>query len=88
MIQCWNALIILFCTPHDDNIQKFDTIWDEVLLSMTKIPSDDILESLYKVRTREHGQLKTELELYDMEIHQKYVPNCQKLNDHHGEEDF
>ena len=31
---------------HDDNIQEFDTRWDEVLLSMSKIPSDDILERL------------------------------------------
>ena len=31
---------------RDDNIQEFDTRWDEVLLSMSKIPSDDILESL------------------------------------------
>ena len=30
-------------TLHDDNIQEFDTRWDEVLLSMSKIPSDDIL---------------------------------------------
>ena len=45
-----------------------------------KIPSDDILESLYKLRTRESVQLKTVLELYDMEIHQKIsVPNDQKL---------
>ena len=35
-------------TLHDDNIQEFDTRWDEVLLLMSKIPSDDILESLYK----------------------------------------
>ena len=33
-------------TLHDDNIQEFDSRWDEVLLSMTKIPSDVILERL------------------------------------------
>ena len=56
------------------------TRWDENLLSMTKIPSDDILESLYKLRIRESDQLKTALELYDMEIHQKIsMPNYQKL---------
>ena len=38
---------------------------------MSKIPSDDILESLYKLRIRESDQLKTVLELYEMEIHQK-----------------
>ena len=38
---------------------------------MTKIPSDDILEGLYKLRKRESEKLKTVLELYNMEIHQK-----------------
>ena len=33
---------------RNDNVQEFDTKWDEILLSMTKIPSDDILEGLYK----------------------------------------
>ena len=43
----------------------------EFILSMTKIPSDDILERLYKLRIRESEKLKTVLELYDLEIHQK-----------------
>ena len=38
---------------------------------MTQIPSDDILESLYKLRMRESEKLKTVLELYNMEIHRK-----------------
>ena len=38
---------------------------------MTKIPPDDILEGLYKPRIRETEKLKTVLELYDLEIHQK-----------------
>ena len=48
---------------------------------MSKIPSDSILESLYKLmRIRESAQLKTVLELYHMEIHQKIsMPNYQKL---------
>ena len=40
-------------TLHDDNIQEFDTRWDEVLLSMSKTPSYDILEGLYTLRIRE-----------------------------------
>ena len=64
----------------NDNIQEFDARWDEILLSVSKIPSDDILESLYKLRLRESAQLKTVLELYDMEIHQKIsMPDCPKL---------
>ena len=74
-------------TLHDDNIQEFDTRWDEVLLSTSKTPSDDILESLYKLRIRESDQLKTVLELYDMEIHQKTsVPNYQKVANNGAEE--
>ena len=47
---------------------------------MSKIPSDDISESLYKLIIRESAQLKTVLELYDIEIHQKIsMPNYQKL---------
>ena len=40
-------------TLRDDNVQEFDTRWDEVLLSMSQIPSDDIFESLYKLRIHE-----------------------------------
>ena len=54
--------------------------WDGILLSMTKIPPDDILEGLYKLRIRESGKLKTVLELYDLEIHQKKLgPDYHRL---------
>ena len=33
---------------RNDDIQEFDSKWDEMLLSKTKIPLDDILEGLYK----------------------------------------
>ena len=47
---------------------------------MTKIPSDDILEGLYKLRIRESEKLKTLLELYDLEIHQKKLgPDYHRL---------
>ena len=35
---------------RNDNVQEFDSKCDEILLSMTQIPSDDILEGLYKLR--------------------------------------
>ena len=56
---------------RNDDIQEFDSKWDGILLSMTKIPPDDILEGLYKLRIRESEKLKTVLELYDLETHQK-----------------
>ena len=33
---------------QNDDIQEFDSKWDEILLSMTQFPTDEILESLYK----------------------------------------
>ena len=63
-----------------DDIQEFDSKWDEILWSMTQIPSDDILESLYKLRIRESEKLKTVLELYDLETHQKKLgPDYHRL---------
>ena len=56
---------------RNDDIQEFDSKWEGILLSMTNIPSDDILTGLYKLRIRESEELKTVLELYNMEIHQK-----------------
>ena len=47
---------------------------------MTKIPHDDILEGLYKLRIRESDKLKTVLELYDLETHQKKLgPDYHRL---------
>ena len=70
---------------HDD-IQEFDSKWDGILLSMTKIPTDDILEGLYKLRIRESEKLKTVLELYDLEIHQKKLSLSQIES--YGEEKY
>ena len=56
-------------TLRDCNIRN--TIQDgmKFFCRCQKIPSDDVFESLYKLRTRESDQLKIVLELYDMEIH-------------------
>ena len=52
----------------------------EYLLAMTQILSDEILEGLYKFRIRESEQLKTVLELYDLETHQKKLgPDYHRL---------
>ena len=58
---------------RNDDIQEFDSKWDGILLSMTKISPDDILGGLYKLRIRGSEKLKTVLELYGLEIHQKKV---------------
>ena len=65
---------------RNDDIQEFDSKWDGILLSVTKIPPDDTLEGLYKLRIRESEKLKTVLELYDLETHQKKLgPDYHRL---------
>ena len=65
---------------RNDDMQEFDSKWDGILLYMMKIPPDDILEGLYKLRIRESEKLKTVLELYDLETHQKKLgPDYHRL---------
>ena len=65
---------------RNDDIQEFDSKWNGILSSMTKIPSDDILEGFYKLRIRESEKLKTVVELYNMENHQeKAGPDYHRL---------
>ena len=45
-------------TLHGDDVQNVDTRWDEVLLSISEVPTDAVLEMLYKMRIRESHQLK------------------------------
>ena len=75
-------------TLRNDDVQEFDTGWDEVLLPMSKIPYDDVLESLYKLRVRGSDQLQIVSELYDMEINQKNIEaQLSKIEDN-GEEEY
>ena len=65
---------------RNDDIQEYDSKWDGILRSMTKILPDDILEGLYKLRIRESDKLKTVLELDDLETHQKKLgPDYHRL---------
>ena len=55
---------------------------------MTKIPPDDILEGFFKLRIRESEKLKTVLELYDLEIHQKKNRTWLSHIEDNGEEKY
>ena len=75
-----NHTDLLIVVLRNDDIQEFDSKWDGILLSMTKIPHDEILEGLYKLRVRESEKLETVLELYDLETHQKKLgPDYHRL---------
>ena len=56
---------------RNDDIQELDSKWGGILLSLTNISPDDILEGVCKLRIRESEKLKTVFELYNMGIHQK-----------------
>ena len=63
-----------------DDIQDFDTRWDQALWSASEIPKDKVPESLYKMRMREKTQLQTVSAMYEQEIDQnRSLPSSQKL---------
>ena len=51
-----------------DDLQDFDTQWVEVSISIREMPSDSILESLYRTQLKKSEELKTVLAMYDMEL--------------------
>ena len=52
---------------QNDDVQDFDVRWDEALLSASEIPTDVILEGLYKSKLQDSFLLHTVLALYDQE---------------------
>ena len=52
---------------HNDDVQDFDTRWDQALLSANEIPTEMVLEGLYKPKLQDSVQLQTVLTLYDQE---------------------
>ena len=52
---------------QNDDVQDFDVRWDQALFSASDMPSDVILEGLYKSKLQHSVQLQTVLALYDQE---------------------
>ena len=50
-----------------DDVQDFDVSWDQALLSASEMPSDVILEGLYKSKLQDSVQLQIVLALNDQE---------------------
>ena len=46
-----------------DNVEGFDTKWDQVFLSMKRVPEDGILENIFKIRLRDSEQLMSTVAL-------------------------
>ena len=52
---------------QNDDVQDFDVLWDQALLSASDMPSDVILEGLYKSKLQDSVQLQTVFSLYGQE---------------------
>ena len=67
-------------TLRNDDVQDFDVRWDHALLSVSEMPSDPILEGLYKSKLQNSAQLRTVMALCDQEVAPNDgTPNYQQL---------
>ena len=64
--QCSSDLFNI-CLQNDD-VQEFDTRWDQILLGTSEIPQENIVEGLYKMEVAGSEQLQTVLSLYNQEL--------------------
>ena len=51
-----------------DNLQQFSNSWEMVLAGIKEVPTEDILESLYKRQLQKSTQLEKAIALYDDNI--------------------
>ena len=51
-------------TLKGDRVQAFDATCDETLISMKKIPDEEILENMYKLQLKNWEELKSMMTLY------------------------
>ena len=52
---------------QNDNVQTFDTKWDEVLSAVTDRPTDSMLESLHKMQVENSQETKYLLQVFAQE---------------------
>ena len=69
-LSTWFAFSLL-----NDEVQDFDVRSSHALLSVSEMPSDMILEVLYKSKVQNSVQLQTVLALYDREMARSKDPN-------------
>ena len=63
-----------------DDIQDFDTRWDQALFSASETPIENVLGIFYQMKIRESVQAQTVLAMYDQEIDRdRAMPSCQRL---------
>ena len=63
-------------------------MWDGILLSMTKIPHDDILEGLYKLRIRESEKIQDRIGIVRPGNSSEEIRTWLSEIENHGEEKY
>ena len=67
-------------SSQGDDIQDFDTRWDQTPVSACEVPKENVLESLYKMKIRESVELQTALAMYEQKIDRdRTMPSYQIL---------
>ena len=67
------------CFQNDD-VQDFDTRWDQILLGTRELLHENVLEGLYKRKLQSSEQLQTVLTLHNQELNRdKVKPSYQRL---------
>ena len=67
-----------FCLQND--VQDFDTRWDQIPLRTKELPHGNVVEGLCKMKLQGSDQLQTVLALYNPEFNRdKVTPRCHKL---------
>ena len=66
-------------SSQNDDVQDFDVRWDHALVSVSEMPSDIILEGLYKSKLENSIQLQTVMALHDQETARTKKLNYHKL---------
>ena len=65
---------------QSDDVQDFNVRWDHALCTVSEMPSDAILEGLYKSNLQNSVQLQTVMALYDQEVARNNgTPNYHQL---------
>ena len=64
---------------HDDDLQDFDTRLDQVLLTTSEIPEENVSEGLYKMKLQGSAQHQTALAVYDQGKSRSSIAKLSKI---------
>ena len=65
---------------QDDDVQDFDTRWDQALSAASEIPTETVLEGFFKSNLKDSVRRQTVLAMYEQEnVRNNEPPNYSRL---------